>query len=361
MIVIKSKILSAVLSIVFLANAVLFLASPAPIESYELIYELPINGATGFVLARQYLTESPNENSARLRPIYPGHPFTIISSQENYLKIEYGRITGWINNSLALVNLPDIIPSIIYFNTNATRSLFQSSGYGLPNIHEEQLYIARGFNSRFTEEQYIMPILYRTAILLYNAQQAALANGNSLKIYETFRPLDIQTSINISLRELIRQNQTVNEGINTNGWRTNWFIAGGVSTHQLGAGVDLALVRVRDYRIRATGGFEYKIITSYTEYTMPSKMHELSAEAVVTERPTGWSAQNGFGGVNFARTMSVGALRLHNYMVDAGFTPLASEWWHFDDWQAWNHLRRHHPTVNGNFRLQGLASRQPTP
>lgn len=361
----KSRVLSLVLTLFLAVNAMFFLTSPFQYENeifeqYELTYELPINGASGFLLARQYLKESPQENSVNLLPIEPGSPFTIIFSENGYLKVEYRAQVGWVSSALAMVNLPDIVPSIIYFNTNSTSSLFQSSGYGLPDIYSQALYDARDFNERFSKEQYIMPVLYRTAIMFHDAQQAALKDGNSLKIYETFRPLDVQTTISRGLRGMMQENQTVREGINSNGWGIGWFISGGVSTHQLGAGADLALVRIRQYETRTTSGFEYKAITAFSEYMMPSKMHELSTQAIVLERPSAWHSQNGFN-ADFAPTMSVGARRLHAYMVDVGFTPLASEWWHFDYKSAWNQIRREHPSVNGDFRLQGLASRQPTP
>ena len=321
-----------------------------PPVNYDLVYELPINGAAGFALLSIGLKETHDENSRTLATINPGEAFRIISSQDNWWNVEHNGVTGWVDNTLCMINLPDIIPSIIYANKNSSTSAFRSSGYHLPNITNRQLYNAVTHNNRFEKEQYIVPILYRTAKKVYNAQQAALRNGDSLRIYETFRPLEVQRNISNSLQTLMSTNSTVHNGINTNGWRKGWFIAQSVSTHQMGVAIDVSLVRVTDYERRTTGGHSYKVITSYEEHTMPTRIHELSARAVVLTRGANWNRETGWGDIPFADTMTEGAKRLHNLFVNAGFVPLASEWWHFDDLEARDTIRGR--GITGNFNLK---------
>jgi len=52
--------------------------------------------------------------------------------------------------------------------------------------------------------------------------------------------------------------------------------------------------------------------------------------------------------------MTEGALRLQGYCTDAGMTPLASEWWHFNDLDAQNIVRT--TSGNGKFWLDGCVS-----
>ena len=327
------------------------------LDNYDLDYELPINGASGFSLISMGLRETPDENSNAITTIQPGYAFKIISAQDNWWYVYYDGMSGWVDNTFCMINLPDIIPSIIYVNTNSTSSVLRSSGYDLPGITGERLYNARAFSHRFGEEQYIMPVLYQTAGRIHNAQQTALENGDSLKIYETFRPWDVQVNIRSTLQALMNDNAAVHNGINTGGWRMSWFISTSVSTHQMGAAVDASLVRIIDYEVRTTGGYAYKVITSYEDYPMPTTVHELSAQAVVLRHGVQWNRTTGWGNVPFADTMTEGAKALHYIFVNAGFIPLASEWWHFDDMDARNAIRGR--GINGNFHIKNSASEEP--
>ena len=55
-----------------------------------------------------------------------------------------------------------------------------------------------------------------------------------------------------------------------------------------------------------------------------------------------------------ADTMNEAALLLRTYCTDAGLTPLASEWWHFNDLDAQNKVRM--TSGNGKFWLDGCVS-----
>jgi len=50
-------------------------------------------------------------------------------------------------------------------------------------------------------------------------------------------------------------------------------------------------------------------------------------------------------------------LRLHNLFVNAGFAPLASEWWHFDDTEGRDTIRGN--GITGNFYLRNCVSKEP--
>jgi D-alanyl-D-alanine dipeptidase len=53
-------------------------------------------------------------------------------------------------------------------------------------------------------------------------------------------------------------------------------------------------------------------------------------------------------------TMTDGARLLQQYCTDAGLTPLASEWWHFNDLDAQNLVS--YSSGNGEFWLEGCVS-----
>lgn len=116
-----------------------------------------------------------------------------------------------------------------------------------------------------------MPVLYSMSKKIYAAQQAALADGNTLVIYEGYRPYSVQKMTVDALTTLAAADPEVMAGINTHPWDTNWFIATSVSNHQMGLchrcharennGTAGSIV-ISDYAATA--------ITGYTEYTMPT-------------------------------------------------------------------------------------------
>ena len=109
------------------------------------------------------LLENATEGAKVITKIKAGQAFTILSEENNYFYVQYGEEKGWLDNTLCMVNLPDIIPSIVYDDTNSYRSIFQSSGYSLPDITGKQLYNASSYNSRLQETQYNMPVMYQMA------------------------------------------------------------------------------------------------------------------------------------------------------------------------------------------------------
>jgi D-alanyl-D-alanine dipeptidase len=63
-------------------------------------------------------------------------------------------------------------------------------------------------------------------------------------------------------------------------------------------------------------------------------MHELSEAAAAFTAPVSGSSPTAWKSATLAKSMNAPAKRLQKYMTDAGLTPLASEWWHFNDLDA---------------------------
>ena len=160
-----------------------------------------------------------------------------------------------------MINLPDVIPSIIYDDTNSYSSLFKSSNKELPNITGKALYNVKTMNTRFNKEEFLMPVLYSVAKKICIAQRFALEEGNCLKIYETYRPYTTQMSIANSLRELANSDNEVKYGINSLGWSESWFIAQGLSNHQRGIAIDTSLVKITNSKLKYFGDYYYIDVT----------------------------------------------------------------------------------------------------
>lgn len=310
-------------------------SEPAPeniryIEQGEL--ELPIVGATGYTLINTSLWPGPaEEGDAVVLP--PGSSFSVQEESGEWWRVAGDGYTGWVKWAKCMVNLPDVIPSIVYDDTNAYSSVFLSTGKEIPGITGAKLYDARGQNERLGREEYIMPVLYAMSKRICAAQQAALAEGNTLVIIEAFRPMGTQRGVVQAVSELAAVNEEVNTALNSPPWGISWFIATGVSNHQQGYAVDLTLARVDASEAAACGPYEYTRVTAHNRYDMQTPIHELSPAAASMAGPI--DPRSGeWRNVAPAAGMNDNAFLLQRYMTDAGMTPLASEWWHFNDYLA---------------------------
>ncbi|OUN20927.1 hypothetical protein B5G34_13335 [Flavonifractor sp. An82] len=268
---------------------------------------------------------TPDPYAGALAVLPPGTSFTILAEKGGWWKVSSGYGTGWVEHRFCMINLPDVIPSILYDATNAYDSRYTSSGKDIPGITGKALYQGKVYNPRFDEEQFLMPALYSTAKKLCAAQQKALAQGNSLKLYEAYRPYATQRAVVKALTALAERDPQVKAGITTEPWSMTYFINTGYSNHQKGFAVDVSLVKVTRTELRTTGGHSYLKLVEYQEYEMPTPIHELSMAAASTTGP---------GKTTLADTMNDPAIALRYYFRNAGMTPLESEWWHFNDYAA---------------------------
>ncbi|MDY6308708.1 MAG: hypothetical protein SPL71_11785 [Oribacterium sp.] len=64
---------------------------------------------------------------------------------------------------------------------------------------------------------------------------------------------------------------------------------------------------------------------------MPSQMHELSYIASPFDGPVDPNSKTAWQSVNPSPRATSGSRLLQKYFTDQGMTPLASEYWHFND------------------------------
>jgi len=318
---------------------------------YDGELELPVSGATGYASVE---VDVYSEDLAVLATLKPGRGFMILSEYGPWWQIcvkseSGGDIIGWVYHNLCLVNLPDVIPSISYNNTNAYSSVFRANGDSVPNITGKQLYSysdrsdGKVYNERLQRYEYIVPVLYSMAKRICAAQKNALAGGDSLVIYEGFRPYEVQQLVYTEVNKLPASQK------NFGSWSQGWFIAYGKSNHQIGYAMDASLAQVVDSEDKVTGRYKYKQ-PKYFEYAMPTTIHELSVNSALYASPNSRTYSEGVKN-------SEAAQRLQKYCTSAGFTPLASEWWHFNDEHARAGITRE---SSGNFYVTECFSASPT-
>lgn len=302
----------------------------------EIEFELPIEGATGFASVEMAMQKEPNETAEVVLTLQPGAGFCILNEEGHFWKVERNGVQGYVDAHYCFINLPDIIPSIVYNLTNASSSIFVSSGKTIPTITGEKLFDNWIYNPRLKKEEFIAPLLYTMAKKIQKVQTNALKNNETLVIYETFRPYAVQEKVCQELSTFAEKDSEVKAGISTPPWELEWFIADSISNHQVGYAFDVALAKVNEMTEKQVGNHTVNVVQECTEYQMYTPMHELSqrsavfTEPVYTKDPVAWHDSVVRDVVNDE------ALRLKQYCTDAGMTPLASEWWHFNDLEAMN-------------------------
>ena len=309
-----------------------------PEESEPLLYEgdleLPVNGATGYASVLMDLKATADAGSETISELEAGTAFEVLEEVGDWWYVRTATESGWVQHLYCFINLPDVVPSIIYDNTNTYASKFASSGKTIPGITGEALYDGKAYNMRLGKVSDIVPVLYSMSKKIHLAQQAALEEGNTLVIYEGYRPFFAQKLTVDALTTLAAADPEVMAGINTHPWDTNWFIATSISNHQMGYAIDVTLAKITEQQEFVIGDYTATAVTGYTEYTMPTTIHELSMASATFTRPVKSSSPTAWLQANLADTMNEAAILLQRYCTDAGLTPLASEWWHFNDLDA---------------------------
>lgn len=338
-------------------TAVVQPAEPDPVV-YEGELELPVSGATGYASIGMDLKATADAASETLSALEAGTAFEVLEEAGDWWYVQTATEAGWVQHLHCFINLPDVIPSIIYDNTNTYASKFVSSGKAIPGITGEALYDGKAYNMRLGGITDIVPVLYSMAKKIHLAQQAALADGNTLVIYEGYRPYSVQKLTVDALTNLAAADPEVMAGINTPPWDTNWFIATSVSNHQMGYAIDVTLAKVTEQKEIIIGDYAATTITGYTEYTMPTTIHELSMASATFTGPVKSSSPTAWIQATLADTMNEAAILLQRYCTDAGLTPLASEWWHFNDLDA--RFATEANSSKGEYLLEATMSEAPT-
>jgi len=295
--------------------------------------ELSVEGATGWAAVAIPLYNEADTESDTVADFDDGQVFVIIEEQGEwwYVRCSNGE-SGWVEHMACFINLPDVIPSIVYNITNAYSALTHSSGYEIPGVTGQKLYEAGPvYNPRLSRDEFIVPTLYSTSKLLFAAQHLALEAGDTIILHEAYRDHASQQRSVRLLRELMDDNENVRSAIEDGPWSLNWFIATALSNHQRGVAFDASLGKILSYEIEQIGEVFLPVITEYEEYSMPTTIHELSPLAATLIRPVSSRDRDAWRNVPLTRAMTPGAKLLQKYFDEAGMTPLASEWWHFND------------------------------
>mgnify|MGYP004557422631 CR=1 FL=1 len=266
-------------------------------------FSATLYGALAWTNRKVNIRQNPTTNSKLLGSIPPGTKLTILSSDNSttkYIKINYNGTIGYVYSDFLLINLPDVMPDIVYSISNADKSIYKAANMSISDVTGKNLYgFSKKYNAKIGKSTYYAPLLYPVAKQLQGAYNVAKNAGYNLKIYDTYRPNDVTKYVNNKFRSLYGSNNSVRKMIdydkNGNYWGPGWFLANNVSTHNKGIALDLALTDKNNNELRAQ-----------------TEMHTLDTRSIV-------------------KYNNSVANKLRNIMTSQGFETLESEWWHFQE------------------------------
>lgn len=249
-----------------------------------------------------------------------GTAFCVLDEENGLFYVRYQDTFGYIDSNYCLINLSEFLGSLcLYDITNSYESVFKIHEYDIPDVTGE---VITGYeNIRLSTNNYLVPLLYPTALKLEQAALSAGEQGYSLKIYDAFRPQAATYGLydqayDFSQEEIPEEElpedytppetepddpeatlppYTYELYMTDNGrYALNYFLAKGRSRHNQGVAMDMTLVK------------------NGKDLPMQTDIHDLS-----------WYSETKENNTN--------ANTLAKIMKAAGFAGLVSEWWHFQD------------------------------
>lgn len=237
----------------------------------------------------------------------PGIKFDILGENGSYWAVNYDGKCGWVDSTYMAINMAEYIKDARFSITNASSSIYRSSGKSIADLTGKRLYSSEYSNSW-------VPGTFSFAKKLKVAAANAKRAGDTLVINDAYRPASVSRYANSKLTTLYNNDKTVKANIDTStgasgtkySWGKGWFLASNVSTHNTGCAVDATL----------------------SGKSMPTAMHELSTAAIKYYSP---NASHTAANYSVGVKNNTNAQKLSQYMMNAGLTDLASEWWHYQD------------------------------
>ena len=116
-----------------------------------------------------------------------GSACCILDEENGMFRIRFQEGYGYIDSRYCMINLPEFIGDLcLYDITNSYDSLYKVHEFGIPEVTGE---VITGYERvELAENEYLVPLLYPTALKLEKAAFAAMEEGYKIRIYDAYRP-----------------------------------------------------------------------------------------------------------------------------------------------------------------------------
>ena len=318
----------------------------APPVRVELQTGASLLGATVWSMLDTEVYSAP-EGGEVIGKMLAARAYCVLEEAGGRFRIGTPQWTGYVDSATLMINLPDYIGDLCSYDvTNARSSLYMVHEYEIPEVTDT---VVSGYEDvGAAPGAQLVPLLYPTAKKLIDVAQTMAADGYRIRIYDSFRPnratrsiydlterimndpIPERTFTGVTVEDLPKPAEEDEEltyaRLMTNGvYSLGHFLAAGGSMHNFGVAMDLTMERSADRAV----------------LPMQTAMHDLSWYSAI--------ARN-----------NENANLLRSYMLGAGFGGLVSEWWHFQDndaFAAWRPANRWAGVSPEGWRFDGTGWR----
>ena len=233
---------------------------------------------------------------------------------EGEVLVAYGEQLYLVPESYVLVNMPDFLPGVVFDIVYAYSTTSQCAGEDIPGVTGTCLpgYVeGKQANAYLGHDQFAVPCAYATALKARYAEELLEERGYRLLVFDAYRPMTAQWYLSDSFSAACANNSVMQASMGA--WGLGWYVANGASGHNFGADLDVGVCDQSGEPIAMPSAFDAFDDTGHlTAYPMDS--------ASIT--PDSYCS---------AVAENEACMALHEAFVSAGFSELASEWWHFGD------------------------------
>lgn len=127
------------------------------------------------------------DRSQVIGKIPQGGTYCVLDEENGLFRIRFRDGYGYIDSRYCMINLPEFIGDIcLYDITNSYDSLYKVHEFEIPEVTGQ---VVTGYEHvELSEDEYLVPLLYPTALKLEKAAFAAMEEGYKIKIYDAYRP-----------------------------------------------------------------------------------------------------------------------------------------------------------------------------
>lgn len=219
-----------------------------------------------------------------------------------------------VDPDLLLVNLPDVLPEAKCDVVYSYASTSSCAGEAIPGVTGQSLpgYANGAQESAYWDEaRFVVPCAYRTALKLTQVESELERQGYKLLVYDAYRPMEAQHYLSDCFQAAYDANPAIRQSLDV--WSLGWYVASGPSGHNYGTDIDVGACDLEGRPLPMPSGFD-----SFDESGHltdgPIAAGDITPEAY-----------------RQAVRENDGCMALHRAFARAGFSELASEWWHFAD------------------------------
>ena len=230
--------------------------------------------------------------------------------------------TYQVDANLLLVNLPDVLDRASYDIVYAYASTSNCAGIEIPGVtgcRLEGYADGRQPNAYLARDEFAVPCAYGTACKLQAVCDELALHDLQLLVYDAYRPMRAQWQLSDALSQAYAQDPAIAASMGE--WSMGWYVATGPSGHNFGTDVDVGVCDLQGNPL-----------------PMPSSFDAFDASGHLTSVPID-SASITPDAYCEAVAGNEACMAMHAAFRAAGFTELASEWWHFGDGETESAMR----------------------